>query len=118
MDKILLGMGRNEGKVEVTNDGATILKNIGVDNPAAKVMVDMSRVQDAEVGDGTTSVVVFSSELIREAEKMIEMRIHPQTIVAGWRQATKVARQALESSAKDHGEDAEKFRNDLMNIAR
>merc|ERR550532_1054230 len=46
------------------------------------------------------------------------MRIHPQTIVAGWRQATKVARQALESSAKDHGEDAEKFRNDLMNIAR
>jgi len=118
MDKILLGMGRNEGKVEVTNDGATILKNIGVDNPAAKVMVDMSRVQDAEVGDGTTSVVVFSSELIREAEKMIEMRIHPQTIVAGWRQATKVARQALESSAKDHGEDADKFRNDLMNIAR
>merc|ERR1712165_652657 len=118
MDKILLGMGRNEGKVEVTNDGATILKNIGVDNPAAKVMVDMSRVQDDEVGDGTTSVVVFSSELIREAEKMIEMRIHPQTIVAGWRQATKVARQALESSAKDHGEDADKFRNDLMNIAR
>merc|ERR1712062_920323 len=118
MDKILLGMGRNEGKVEVTNDGATILKNIGVDNPASKVMVDMSRVQDAEVGDGTTSVVVFSSELIREAEKMIEMRIHPQTIAAGWRQATKVARQALESSAKDHGEDAEKFRNDLMNIAR
>merc|ERR1712061_770554 len=60
----------------------------------------------------------MGSELIREAEKMIEMRIHPQTIVAGWRQATKVARQALESSAKDHGEDAEKFRNDLMNIAR
>merc|ERR1712066_14795 len=118
MDKILLGMGRNEGKVEVTNDGATILKNIGVDNPAAKVMVDMSRVQDAEVGDGTTSVVVFSSELIREAEKMIEMRIHPQTIVAGWRQATKVARQALESSAKDHGDDPNKFREDLMNIAR
>merc|ERR1719414_1600761 len=78
----------------------------------------MSRVQDDEVGDGTTSVVVFSSELIREAEKMIEMRIHPQTIVAGWRQATKVARQALESSAKDHGDDADKFRNDLMNIAR
>ena len=118
MDKILLGIGRNEGKVEVTNDGATILKNIGVDNPAAKVMVDMSRVQDAEVGDGTTSVVVFSSELIREAEKMIEMRIHPQTIVAGWRQATKVARQALESSAKDHGDDPNKFREDLMNIAR
>ena len=76
-------MGRNEGKVEVTNDGATILKAIGVDNPAAKVLVDMSRVQDDEVGDGTTSVVVLASELIREAEKLIEQRIHPQTIVAG-----------------------------------
>ena len=118
MDKILLGMGRNEGKVEVTNDGATILKNIGVDNPAAKVMVDMSRVQDDEVGDGTTSVVVFASELIREAEKMIEMRIHPQTIVAGWRLATKVARTALEASARDNGNDEDKFREDLMNIAR
>ena len=118
MDKILYGMGRNEGKVEVTNDGATILKSIGVDNPAAKVLVEMSKVQDAEVGDGTTSVVVFASELIREAEKLIEMRIHPQTIVAGWRKATKVAREALESQAKDHGDDAEKFRLDLMNIAR
>lgn len=46
-------------KVEITNDGATILKSIGVDNPAAKILVDMSRVQDDEVGDGTTSVTVF-----------------------------------------------------------
>merc|ERR1712165_283312 len=118
MDKILWGMGRNEGQVEVTNDGATILKAIGVDNPAAKILVDMSKVQDDEVGDGTTSVVVFASELLKEAEKLIDMRIHPQTIVAGWRKATKVARQALESSAKDHGGDPEKFREDLMNIAR
>ena len=49
----------------VTNDGATILKNIGVDNPAAKVLVDMSRVQDDEVGDGTTSVTVLAAELLR-----------------------------------------------------
>ena len=118
MDKILYGMGRNEGKVEVTNDGATILKAIGVDNPAAKVLVDMSKVQDDEVGDGTTSVVVLASELIREAEKLIEQRIHPQTIVAGWRNATKVARDALEAQAKDNGNDEEKFRKDLFNIAR
>ncbi|XP_075210277.1 T-complex protein 1 subunit beta-like isoform X4 [Lycorma delicatula] len=59
MDKILVSSGRNEGQVEVTNDGATILKNIGVDNPAAKVLVDISRVQDDEVGDGTTSVTVL-----------------------------------------------------------
>ena len=78
MDKILWGTGRNEGHVEVTNDGATILRAIGVDNPAAKILVNMSKVQDDEVGDGTTSVVVLASELIREAEKLIESRIHPQ----------------------------------------
>ncbi len=49
MDKLLMGMGRNEGQVEVTNDGATILKAVGVDNPAAKILVNMSRVQDDEV---------------------------------------------------------------------
>merc|ERR1712226_1109382 len=118
MDKILYGVGRNEGEVQVTNDGATILKAVGVDNPAAKVLVNMSRVQDDEVGDGTTSVTVLASELIREAEKLVEMRIHPQTIVAGWRMATKAAREALENAARDHGEDEEKFREDLMNIAR
>merc|ERR1712158_267274 len=54
----------------------------------------------------------------REAEKLIDQRIHPQNIVAGWRMATKVARDALEAQAKDHGNDAEKFREDLLNIAR
>merc|ERR1712141_350486 len=118
MDKILWGMGRNEGQVEVTNDGATILRSIGVDNPAAKILVDMSKVQDDEVGDGTTSVVVFASELIREAEKLINNRIHPQTIVAGWRKATKIAQLALETNSEDHGHDETRFRDDLMNIAR
>lgn len=61
MDKILVSSGRNAGTVEVTNDGATILKAIGVDNPAAKVLVDMSKVQDDEVGDGTTSVTVLGN---------------------------------------------------------
>jgi len=118
MDKILWGTGRNEGVVEVTNDGATILRAVGVDNPAAKVLVEMSRVQDDEVGDGTTSVTVLASELIREAEKLIDMRIHPQTIIAGWRKATQAAREALEKSALDHSADQVKFREDLMNIAR
>merc|ERR1712029_414042 len=118
MDKILYGIGRNEGQVQVTNDGATILKAVGVDNPCAKVLVEMSKVQDDEVGDGTTSVVVLASELLREAEKLIDQRIHPQNIVAGWRLATKAAREALEAQAKDHGDDAAKFREDLLNIAR
>jgi T-complex protein 1 subunit beta len=92
MDKILISSGRNAGQVEVTNDGATILKSVGVDNPAAKILVDMSKVQDDEVGDGTTSVTVFAAELLKEAEKLIDQKIHPQTIIAGWRVAVEVAR--------------------------
>lgn len=118
MDKILVSHGRNAGAVEVTNDGATILKAVGVDNPAAKILVDMSKVQDDEVGDGTTSVTVLASELLREAEKLIELKIHPQTIIAGWRKAADAARAALISAAQDNSGNDEKFREDLMNIAR
>ena len=118
MDKILVSYGRSAGSVEVTNDGATILKSVGVDNPAAKILVDMSRVQDDEVGDGTTSVTVLASELLREAEKLIDLKIHPQTIIAGWRRATDVAREALTNSTQDHSADDVKFKEDLMNIAR
>ena len=117
MDKVLQSVERNES-IQVTNDGATILKSIGVDNPAAKVLVDISRVQDDEVGDGTTSVVVLACELLKEAELLIGQKMHPQTIIAGWRKATAEARAALEKSAVDHGSDAVKFREDLMNIAR
>nr|CAD7576622.1 unnamed protein product [Timema californicum] len=143
MDKILVSHGRNAGQVEITNDGATILKSIGVDNPAAKILVDMSRVQDDEVGDGTTSVTVLAAELLREAEKLIELKIHPQIIIAGWRKATQVARDALTAIAMDNrrlanalvvlssnaedgeievqisvGADQARFYEDLLNIAR
>jgi T-complex protein 1 subunit beta len=67
----------------VTNDGATILQSIHVDNPAAKVLVDISKVQDAEVGDGTTSVVVLAGELLREAEKLINHNVHPMVCLPG-----------------------------------
>uniref|UniRef100_A0AAY5KIZ3 T-complex protein 1 subunit beta n=1 Tax=Esox lucius TaxID=8010 RepID=A0AAY5KIZ3_ESOLU len=117
MDKILIGGGR-EGSVTVTNDGATILKAIGVDNPAAKVLVDMSKTQDDEVGDGTTSVTVLAAELLREAELLIAKKIHPQIIISGWRKATQVAREALKEAAVDHGNDKVKFQEDLLNIAR
>jgi len=65
-----------------------------------------------------TSVTVLASELIREAEKLVELRIHPQTIIAGWRAASKVAKEALEKAASDHSNDQNKFREDLLNIAR
>lgn len=115
MDKILQSAG---GDVQVTNDGATILSSISIDNAAAKVLVDVSKVQDDEVGDGTTSVCVLAGELLRQAEKLLDSRIHPQTIIAGYRIAAAAAAIALEKSAVDNGKDPEKFREDLMNIAR
>ncbi|XP_011501980.1 PREDICTED: T-complex protein 1 subunit beta [Ceratosolen solmsi marchali] len=116
MDKILVPSGT--GTDQVTNDGATILKSVGVDNPAAKILVDMSRVQDDEVGDGTTSVTVLACELLKEAEKLIDQKIHPQTIIAGWRNATAVARKALKNVAIDNSANQENFNQDLLNIAR
>ncbi|BFZ09192.1 hypothetical protein BsWGS_12231 [Bradybaena similaris] len=117
MDKILQTSSNNE-TVQVTNDGATILKAIGVDNPAAKVLVDISKVQDDEVGDGTTSVVVLASELLKEAEGLIAQKIHPQTIISGWRKSVDEAREALTNAAVDNSKDTAKFREDLLNIAR
>jgi T-complex protein 1 subunit beta len=117
MDKILQSYS-DPSKMHVTNDGATILKSIGLDNPAAKVLVEMSRVQDDEVGDGTTSVTVLASELLRASEGLVQAKIHPQTIIAGFRKAVNVARTTLEGAALNHGDDPVEFRKDLINIAR
>ena len=117
MDKILQSGGKNE-TIQVTNDGATILKAVGVDNAAAKILVDISKVQDDEVGDGTTSVTVLACELLKEAEKLVSQKLHPQTIIAGWRKAREAALAALVGAAQDHKDDPDKFRADLMNIAR
>lgn len=78
MDKILQSTTGPNKSISVTNDGATILRSIHVDNAAAKVLVDIAKIQDDEVGDGTTSVAVLCGELLREAEKLIDQRIHPQ----------------------------------------
>lgn len=122
MDKILYSprgiYGNGEPSVQVTNDGATILRSCGVDNPAAKILCELSKVQDDEVGDGTTSVTVFAAELLREAERLIELKIHPHTIIRGWKKAVGVARDALSESAIDNQADPDMFRKDLFNIAR
>src|SRR4051812_28898311 len=116
MNKIL--QSASTGEINVTNDGATILKAIQLDNAAAKILVNISKVQDDEVGDGTTSVTVLAAELLREAEKLIAQKIHPQTIVEGYRIASVAALKALENSAVDHSSNPQKFRQDLFNIAR
>lgn len=102
----------------VTNDGATILKSIALDNAAAKVLVNISKVQDDEVGDGTTSVCVLAAELLREAEHLVNQHIHPQTIIEGYRLASAAAYKTLEESAIDHSLDKDLFRLDLINIAK
>lgn len=117
MDK-LLQSSSDVNRCIVTNDGATILKSIPFDNPAAKVLVNISKVQDDEIGDGTTSVTVFAAELLREAERLIEKKIHPQTIIEGYRIARDVAVKALEGAATDHGLNPDKFREELINIAK
>jgi T-complex protein 1 subunit beta len=119
MDKILQSIADPGAKktITVTNDGATILKSIHVDNPAAKILIDISRTQDEEVGDGTTTVAVLAGELLREAEKLVLQKIHPQTIIQGYRLARDVARKTLVDSSWDNSADQEKFKNDLKNIA-
>eukprot|EP00559_Dactyliosolen_fragilissimus_P003518 CAMPEP_0184861850 /NCGR_PEP_ID=MMETSP0580-20130426/6443_1 /TAXON_ID=1118495 /ORGANISM="Dactyliosolen fragilissimus" /LENGTH=527 /DNA_ID=CAMNT_0027359497 /DNA_START=59 /DNA_END=1642 /DNA_ORIENTATION=+ len=118
MDKILQRVSEHDQTISVTNDGATILRSINLDNAAAKVLVDIAKVQDDEVGDGTTSVAVLCGELLREAEILVNQRIHPQTISAGWRLARNIARKALEDSSVNNSENQELFEKDLFRIAR
>ena len=92
MDKMLVD---SLGDVTITNDGATILKEIDVQHPAAKMMVEVSKTTDNEVGDGTTSAVVLGGSLLENAESLIEQDVHPTVIVDGYRKAGKKAAQYL-----------------------
>lgn len=79
------------GDVTITNDGATILQLLEVEHPAAKVLVELAALQDEEVGDGTTSVVIVAAELLKNADELVKQKIHPTSIIAGYRQACKEA---------------------------
>jgi thermosome len=96
MDKMLVD---SLGDVTITNDGATILKEIDVQHPAAKMLVEISKTTDNEVGDGTTSVVVLAGALLENAELLIDQNVHPTIIVDGYRKAGKKAKQFLENIA-------------------
>src|SRR3989338_915133 len=87
------------GDVTITNDGATILKEIYVQHPAAKMLVEISKTTDNEVGDGTTSVVVLACALLESAESLINQDVHPTIIVDGYRKAAKKAKQLLQEIA-------------------
>ncbi|KAK5649613.1 hypothetical protein RI129_000642 [Pyrocoelia pectoralis] len=88
LDKMLVD---DIGDVTVTNDGATILRLLEVEHPAAKVLVELAQLQDEEVGDGTTSVVIIAAELLKNADELVKQKIHPTSIISGYRLACKEA---------------------------
>ncbi|HET7405056.1 MAG TPA: thermosome subunit beta [Candidatus Bathyarchaeia archaeon] len=96
MDKMMVG---TIGDIVVTNDGATIMKEMDVQNPAAKMLVEVSKTQDQEVGDGTTTAVVLTGELLTGAESLLDKDVHPNIIIDGYRQAAEKAQEVLDELA-------------------
>ncbi|XP_061400676.1 T-complex protein 1 subunit alpha [Musca vetustissima] len=113
LDKMLVD---DIGDVTVTNDGATILKLLEVEHPAAKVLVELAQLQDEEVGDGTTSVVIIAAELLKNADELVKQKIHPTSIISGYRLACKEAckyiSEHLTAPVDELGRDS------LINIAK
>ena len=97
MDKMLVD---SLGDVTITNDGATILKEMEVEHPAAKIMVEVAKTTDSEVGDGTTSAVVLAGELLKKAEELLDLEIHPTIIAEGYRMAAAKAISILKQFAQ------------------
>ncbi len=93
MDKMLVS---SIGDVTITNDGATIMKELDVQHPAAKMLVEVSKTQDNEVGDGTTTAVILSGELLEKAEKLLDKDVHPTVIVDGYQKAAEKAIEILD----------------------
>ncbi|EEB05591.1 chaperonin-containing T-complex alpha subunit Cct1 [Schizosaccharomyces japonicus yFS275] len=113
LDKMLVD---DIGDVTVTNDGATILSLLDVEHPAGKVLVELAQQQDKEVGDGTTSVVIVAAELLRRANELVKNKIHPTTIITGYRlalrEAVKFMTEVLKCNVESLGRDC------LINVAK
>ncbi len=97
MDKMLVD---SLGDIVITNDGATILKEMDIEHPAAKMIVEVAKTQDDEVGDGTTTAAVLAGEFLKNAEELLEQGVHPTVIVSGYRLAAAKAKEILRSLAK------------------
>jgi len=109
MDKMLVD---GLGDIVVTNDGVTILKEMDIEHPAAKMLVEVAKTQEDEVGDGTTTAVIIAGELLKKAEGLLDMDIHPTIIAMGYRQAAEKAQEILNVISID-AED----RETLMKVA-
>jgi archaeal chaperonin len=109
MDKMLVD---SLGDIVVTNDGVTILKEMDVEHPAAKMLVEVAKTQEDEVGDGTTTAVIIAGELLKKAEDLLDQDIHPTTLVMGYRRAAAKAQELLNDIAMDA-----KDRETLLKVA-
>ncbi|MBI5036157.1 TCP-1/cpn60 chaperonin family protein [Candidatus Micrarchaeota archaeon] len=98
MDKMMVS---EMGDIVITNDGATILKEMNVEHPAAKMMVEIAKTQDEEVGDGTTSAVVIAGELLKKALELLEQDVHPSTIISGYKSAANKAIEYLYDASEN-----------------
>ena len=114
MDKMLVD---TLGDVVITNDGVTILKEIDVEHPAAKMMVEVAKTQDSEVGDGTTTAVVLAGELLKNAEELIDQNVHPTVITKGYRLAAEKAKELLDEIAKPIDLDNEEILKKIAGTA-
>jgi len=113
LDKMLVD---DIGDITITNDGATILKQLEVEHPAAKVLVELANLQDTEVGDGTTSVVIIAAELLKRANELVKNNIHPTTVIAGYRMAM---RQAIKHIQENLSTKVDNLEQDvLLQIAK
>uniref|UniRef100_A0A673WZX6 T-complex protein 1 subunit eta n=1 Tax=Salmo trutta TaxID=8032 RepID=A0A673WZX6_SALTR len=111
MDKLMVD-GR--GKATISNDGATILKLLDVVHPAAKTLVDIARSQDAEVGDGTTSVTLLAAEFLKQLKPYVEEGLHPQTIIRAFRSATHLAVKKIREISVTVKKDDKKEQRELL----
>src|SRR3989338_7103877 len=98
MDKMLVD---SIGDITITNDGATILQEMQIEHPAAKMMVEIAKTQDQEVGDGTTTAVVLAGELLKKAGDLLDDEIHPTVITKGYRLAKEKALETVKTLAID-----------------
>ena len=97
MDKMLVD---SMGDVVITNDGVTILKEIEIEHPAAKMIVEVAKTQDSECGDGTTTAVIFAGELLKNAEELIDRGVHATAIANGYRMASNEAMKQLKKMGR------------------
>jgi len=114
MDKMLVDP---LGDIVITNDGVTILKEMDIEHPAAKMVVEVAKTQDDEVGDGTTTAAVLAGELLENAEELLEQDVHPTVIASGYRMASKRAEEILQEFATTVSVDDEKSLINLANTA-